>query len=287
MADTKISGLTALTDAVNDDLLAIVDSSTTTTKKITLQNLLYMSGGNLWLGTNAAGIAGGLGVRINANGNILGNRGGGNKTRWSLQASGTDSLLIDSGEASAADGQYGFCNGSGTLDTAILRVGVGVLKVTNGTSGTGWLQNAAGRSRVTTAAVTNATDTMAAITGLSATLVAGRKYTGRMVLFVSTDQAAEGAKFDFDGGAGTWTSFRAALVSNAQGATAGVTVSAALATDLTFTALSGTTVHCLEFAFSGVCNAAGTFIPQFSQVAHASGTLSVLVDSYLWLEDTP
>jgi len=39
MASTKISGLTALTVADNDDVFPVVDTSTSTTKKITTANL--------------------------------------------------------------------------------------------------------------------------------------------------------------------------------------------------------------------------------------------------------
>ena len=167
-------------------------------------------------------------------------------------------------------------------EAVISRVAAGVLGMGTGT----WLQQA-GRSRVDTAApVTNATDTMAAITGLSATLIAGRKYAGTMTLYVSTDVAAEGIKFDFDGGAATMTAFNAAVTGNVQAATAGVTVSAALATDITFTALTGTGVNCIVISFDLVCNAAGTFIPRFSQVAHALGTATV-VAANLSLDDYP
>jgi hypothetical protein len=171
---------------------------------------------------------------------------------------------------------------SGTQDTAMIRKAANVAGMDTGD----WFQQT-GRSRVNTASpVTNATDTMAAITGLSATLIAGRKYAGTLTLFVSTDQAAEGVKFDFDGGAGTMTAFNAAVTSNVQGATAGVTVSAALATDITFTALNGTGVNCFVISFDLVCNAAGTFIPRFSQVAHASGTATI-VAANLSLDDYP
>lgn len=176
--------------------------------------------------------------------------------------------------------------GDGTPDTGFSRLAAGVSKTTDGSTGTGWLQQSAGRSRLT-ANATNATVTPANLTDLSLTLKAGRKYTGILRIRCSTDVAADGILFDFDGGTATMTSFAAGVVANVQGATAGVTVSTALGTDLTFTALSGTGDNWIDIAVTMVVNAAGTFIPRFAQNAHTTGTATVGAGSYLWLEDMP
>lgn len=152
---------------------------------------------------------------------------------------------------------------------------------------TAWIQNTKGLSRVDTA-VTNSTTTLANVTGLSATLLAGRKYTGKLVLFASDATAADGLKLDFDGGTATMTSFQAAVTGNTQGATAGTTVSAAIATDLNFTALNGTGVNCIEVQIAFVCNAAGTFIPRIAKDSDAGGaTLTIAANSFMELQDAP
>lgn len=202
------------------------------------------------------------------------------------QSANNVTLALGSGAGLGWSSSSNVDSSSGT-DSGLIRLAPKVVGFTDGGAiGPGWGQNTAGWSRVANN-VTNATDTMANITGLSSTLIAGRKYSGELTLFCSTDQAAEGIKFDFDGGAATMTSFAAAITSNVQGATLGVTVSAALATDLTVTALSGTGVNCIVIKFGLVCNAAGTFIPRVSQVAHASGTATVVANSFMKLDDMP
>jgi len=172
-------------------------------------------------------------------------------------------------------------------DWSLLRLAAKVASIRDGSTGGGWLQNTGGLSRVDSD-VTNVTTTMANITGLSATLIAGRKYTGKLVLFASDVTAADGLKLDFDGGAATMTSFQAAVTGNVQGATAGTTVSTAIATDLNFTALNGTGVNCIEVTLAFVCNAAGTFIPRIAKDSDAGGaTLTVAANSFLELQDAP
>ncbi len=167
----------------------------------------------------------------------------------------------------------------------------GLHAVSNNVTGPGqagwWFQNSGGSKRVATSDVTNATVTPTNITGISVTTIAGRKYAGRLVLFCSDSTAADGILFDFDGGTGTWTSFRAAITGNVQGATLGVTQSTAIATDLTATAMNGTGQHCIVIEFAGVANAAGTFIPRMAQNAHSTGTASVHVDSFMLMDDVP
>ena len=191
------------------------------------------------------------------------------------------------------NGHFSFSDLSGSAgptqppETGIRRVAAGVVGPgESGYLGSGWFQNTSGVSRVASDA-TNATATMSAITGLSSAVKAGRKYAGRMTLWVSDSVAADGVMVDFDGGTATWTSFRAAIVSQADGCTFGTTISAAIATDLTVPTLPDTNVHPLVVEFAGVVNAAGTLIPRFAQAAHTTGTATVHANSNLLLEDIP
>lgn len=168
------------------------------------------------------------------------------------------------------------------FDTAWERLAAGVAGSVNFPA---WWQQTQGR-KFLASAFTDATATLANTT-LSVTLKAGRKYSGFVVLYLSTDQAAEGAKLDFNGGTATMTTFNAAVTGNVQGATLGTTVSAALDTDLTATSLSGTGVNALRIDFSCVVNAAGTFIVRLSQNSHTSGTLTAAIGSSLMIEDMP
>lgn len=207
--------------------------------------------------------------------------------------------LVGQGAGSVAIGNYGnqislgateplawtntALDASATLDTGLARVAANVAKATDGSTGLGWLQHA-GLSRVNADVDNASVNVMANITGLSATLLAGRKYTGKLVLYCKNTVAVEGFKCDFDGGAATMTSFRAhgtvfdtALLLSAQ--------TSALATDFTVVTITGDSIAEIHFAF--VCNAAGTFIPRAAPVARVTGQTTVYANSYMWLEDTP
>lgn len=172
----------------------------------------------------------------------------------------------------------------GSPDVAFFSPVAGVMRVSDGSTGTGWLQQGAGRSRVNSN-VTNNSTTMANITGLSATLIAGRKYTGKLVCYVAEATAADGIKLDFDGGTATMTSFRAhatifdtALLLSSQ--------VSALATDFVVATITGDSLVTIDFAF--VCNAAGTFIPRAAKNSDAAGAnLTVYANSFMWVEDMP
>lgn len=150
----------------------------------------------------------------------------------------------------------------------------------------GWMQNTQGRARLT-ADVTNATATMSNLTDLSITLIAGRKYTGEMIVKCINSTAAEGIAFAFGGGTATITNFWAGAGVLASGGTdtIGANISTTLAGVINFTVLTGETV--ITFKFSLVCNAGGTFIPQFSENTSAVGTATARLGSYLWAEDSP
>lgn len=149
-----------------------------------------------------------------------------------------------------------------------------------------WPRRHPGRARLT-ANATNGTTSFSSLSDLSLTLVAGRNYCGRLALRCSDSTAAEGLKVDFNGGTATMTAFNAGLTGNVQGATAGTTVSAALAAALNLTAMNGTGDHWLVFDVSLTVNAGGTFTPRFAQNSHSTGTATAAAGSYLWLEDSP
>ena len=168
--------------------------------------------------------------------------------------------------------------GSTGVDSYFTRLAAAVIGTTS------WLQNTGGRSRITTANVTNATTTMAALAGLSATLIAGRKYSFKLCVFCTNTVAADGLKFDFDGGTATMTSFRAhatlfdtALLLSSQ--------TSALATDFAAATVTGDSMFEVHGGF--VCNGAGTFLPRFANNNTTTGVATAYIDSWLWIEDVP
>src|ERR1019366_7892792 len=86
------------------------------------------------------------------------------------------------------------CQLSWNNNSGIGTVTGGVLKITDASTGLGWLVTA-GRAR-NTADVTNATVTFTNLSDLTITLIAGRKYTGRATIKCNNSQAAEGVQLD-------------------------------------------------------------------------------------------
>lgn len=289
MPDQKLTQLGDLPAIAVDDLLYVVDASTGLSKKITLQNLLAWLGGTITLGTDASGVALGLGIKIGTNGILKANRGGANRSIVGVQDAGTDSCSIDSGEGSASAGHVRFYSDAGTHDTKLKRIAAGIAAAGDSTTGAGWLQNTAGVSRVNGSAVTNGTITPTNITGLSATLVAGRKYSGSLSLRVSNTVAVDGLRLDFDGGTATMTSFEAGVTGGGlpTAATFSVAQSSALATDIIATTMGDTNSKWISIDFGMVVNAAGTFIPRIALEALSTGVISVHPNSYMLIEDTP
>lgn len=206
----------------------------------------------------------------------------GNNTALGVMISGATYLRDSS--------TFGFASGdpaTTSTDTYLSRAAAKVFRTAdgNGTNPT-WLQQTAARSRVN-GNVDNITNVMANITGLSATLIAGRKYTGELILKCVNTTAAEGIAVDFDGGNATMTSFAAGAGVLTGGTRVIVNeVSSALATDFDWSTITGETWIIVKFTL--VCNAAGTFIPRFREsTAHTSGTATISLGSYMWLEDTP
>ena len=117
---------------------------------------------------------------------------------------------------------------------------------------------------------TTASATLANLT-LSTTLVAAKKYSFTLILFLSDSVAADGAVVDFNGGSATMTDFRAQFTSfdTALNLSTQTTTLAGTASMSTFTGSGMVEVH-----GAMTVNAAGTFIPRFAQAAHTTGTLT-------------
>ena len=167
-------------------------------------------------------------------------------------------------------------------DCGVKRAAAGVIGITNGTTPSGGWIFAEGPKSLA-AAYTNATTAMSNITGLSTTLITGRKYQFQMSLFVSTDVAADGIKIDFDGGTATALDFRShtkvfdtALLLSSQ--------TTAIATDIAQATITGDSV--IEVSGTFEVNAAGTFIPRASQNAHTTGTLTIQRGSWIRFVDS-
>lgn len=250
----------------------------------TVRNTMMGAGAGINLVSGAADntmLGSTVGQSVSGNRNtLLGSTTG---TTTTALTTGSDNTLLGYGAITSVN--------SATFQTVIGSGAVGTAnnQVTLGRPATDFVNcgiiSSAGDSRVT-GDVTNATATMANITGLSATLIAGRKYCGELVIFADDGTAVDGLQFDFDGGAATATSFVAGIAGTPIGATAGVVYSTALATDLTITtATTGTIAYIIKFSI--VVNAAGTFIPRFSQVAHTTGTATIRLGSYMTLRDSP
>lgn len=125
--------------------------------------------------------------------------------------------------------------------------------------------------------------TFASITGLSKTLLAGRYYSGRLVLY-TTSNVAGGVKVDFNGGTATATTFIAEANIFQGGALVAPGASRSAALGTTIANVTAVTVATIVIDFTILVNAAGTFIPRFACNV-ATGTSSVLVGSPFTIED--
>lgn len=252
------------------------------------------SGGNLVI-TYGSGVGAGAVGFMKSKGDIGLYEGSG--TNGKKLSYGSESLRVLNAAATAWDdisaatfaattaGQVTWSSGAipgASEDTGLERLSVAVVAPTNGSSGVGWINNQGGYAALSSD-YTNATASMSNITGLTVTLLTGRKYTFRMGLNFSDSQAAEGAAFDFDGGTATATDFRVRCKIT-DSALLLASTSSALATDFAAATVTGDAdIDCFG---SFTVNAAGTFIPRASQNSHTSGTLTVETGSHLWVEDT-
>lgn len=342
MPDSKISALTALvaSDFAANDVLPVVDTGATQTKKVAASELLdgllrvADAGDVLMLDATAekvivrqrGGVAGDDEAQLRNDGSntiiqsmngcvrITGRPGAStNDSVFSAFTAGGSEII-----ATPAGNRTGFANGiqigigggytvsmvgeglklgsgatvqfsSGitpaTITSVISRVANNVLGVYGTSSADGWIQNRAGRRRITADATTTST-TPANLTALTVNLEAGRHYTFKLVLFTENATAADGLRVDFDGGTATMTDFRAeGYVADSTSVVSlpGVTT---LADDLVDTNVSGAAL--VEINGTLTVNAAGTFIPRLGKEADAAGaTLTYRRGSYLWVEDMP
>lgn len=126
--------------------------------------------------------------------------------------------------------------------------------------------------------------TLGSITGLSANIRNGSSYSFRLIVYAADSLAADGAKFDFDGGTATFsnarvhcTGFDTALVLSSQ--------TSAIATDFALTTVTGDSMF--ECYGTLTASGSGTFIPRFAQNAHTTGTLTVYKGSHLLVTGMP
>ena len=146
-----------------------------------------------------------------------------------------------------------------------------------------WLKGDPGNKRVLVDD-TNNTTTMEDIADLSVTVEAAGVYTGELVIFAANSTAADGLKFDFDGGTATMTSFDAGSLP-AHGATAGTVYADSKDDDFTWTTVSvNRATYVIKVGF--VVNGAGTIIPRYAMVAATTGTATIEANSYFKISRT-
>jgi hypothetical protein len=126
--------------------------------------------------------------------------------------------------------------------------------------------------RMQKADLANSTNIMAALTDLTCDVRNGLNYYFDLILRVA-DSNMEGLSIDFNGGTATVSYFWASALGWALEPSM-ARHSNALATALSYDSLDGGDGLIMVKCFMTV-NVGGTFIPQFSQVAHASGSITV------------
>ncbi len=199
----------------------------------------------------------------------------------------TNAAAIDSGNGwtmLASNMKLSWGSPGATAPTvSIYRVADSIVGLDAGFAGTpaGWL-NYAGRKRVATQFDKTSDTTLANITGLSVTLISGRTYTFLAKLFTSSTNTG-GVKVAM-GGTATATAIRYDVITHDNAAVAGQSRQTALAGAAGVTAVTAAQV---EIAGTITCNAAGTLTVQFAQNVSDAAASSVLVGSWLNIDDTP
>ncbi|RJQ26425.1 hypothetical protein C4577_03675 [Candidatus Parcubacteria bacterium] len=212
-------------------------------------------------------------------------------------AGGPVILLPGEGAGSGADGKVivrqpggsaGTDEGQLTHDGTYLNIvnpdASKVIRSSDGTTNC-WLQNTAGRARVSTQ-FDSTSETLADITGLSVTVIAGRTYT--FIARVWTSFGAGAVKYSVGGTctatAIRWSSNLAWPTGDAQ-AYYNTAMRTALGTEDVYAgAISNT--GWLDITGTITVNAGGTLTIQLARNT-ASGTTSALIGSYLIVEDMP
>lgn len=233
-------------------------------------------GGIIWLG-NAAPNAG------NTNFNLL-STGTGMAVN---SASGAVTLSVANANSLSWDGSILKYSANGSTSSPVNGV---VDAYYNNGSTQGWFRSLAGRKRrAATQTVTNST-TFVADDTLSVTLIAGRKYSFRVVYYFTT-VATSGVKIDLNGGTATATSLQgSALFTNMSTPAILVTGDISLSALNTAVGITVTgTKTMVEIQGGLVCNVGGTFIPEFAQNLETGAAESVIagIDSFMWVEDMP
>jgi hypothetical protein len=126
---------------------------------------------------------------------------------------------------------------------------------------------------------TNATTTMSNLSRLTLHFAASGTYAGYVMVLCNNTQAADGVKFDFNGGTATMTSFKAWTALENGSAASGTSTSSALGTALTYTTLTGENV--IKIGFTCKVNVKGTFIMRFAENSTTSGTATVEIGSWV------
>lgn len=163
------------------------------------------------------------------------------------------------------------------------QVGDGGSTVLSYINAAGWIVNKPGIKRVSSQFDKTSNTTLANITGLSATLIAGITYAFEAVLF-TTSNVAGGVKFAISG-----TATATAIIYEAVVMDAAVIAAQTRATSLS-TAVGGVTaVTAAICRITGTItvNAAGTLTVQFAQNASNGTASSVLVGSYFIVNENP
>ncbi len=175
-----------------------------------------------------------------------------------------------------------------TADTGFKRAAASVAKITDGSTGYGWLTQTGRTARTTTQTVTDST-TLTADDTLTATLIAGRKYHVWLTYYCTT-VATSGIKVDLGGGNATFTTVQGTIA--IKDITASYTVlgggevtSSTTAVGITAT---GTSTK-IEAEFYIKCNQAGTITPRFAQNNETIAAESVIakIGSTMLIEDIP
>lgn len=171
-------------------------------------------------------------------------------------------------------------------DSGFSRAAAGVITMTAGASGSGWLQQSAGYLALN-ADYTNATATFSSTALVTAaSVISGRTYSFDANLRLSDSVAADGAQINFNAGTAAATNFWAYCVLNDLTVTVeAVTETTTLAGAHAKSALTGTGDNLWHCHGSFVPSSTGTFGIQGAQNTHSTGTLTIKRGSDLRLDD--
>jgi hypothetical protein len=138
-----------------------------------------------------------------------------------------------------------------------------------------------GESRVTSTFSKTSSTTLAAITGLSAALVAGKTYAFDVELYTASNSSG-GINVDLNGGTATATAIIGDAISHDAAAVKTQTRIAALNTSVC--AVTAVTAANCHITGTITVNAAGTFIPEFAQNASNGTASTVAIGSTMILQ---